>query len=239
MFDRDTLIITYDRERGDPRGSRSRSADPRALGLGDCVDCGICVQACPTGIDIRNGLQYECIGCAACIDGCNQVMDKLGYPRGLIRYSTENAMSERLGTRAMLKRVVRPRVLVYGAILLTLVVGAGIALSLRVPLKLDVIRDRATLSREVEDGEIENVYRLQVMNTAEERRVLRLSAHGLEGAHIAGQDTVEMEPASTLMVPVRVRAPGETSRGSHPIFFELESADGAAAVREKSVFLVR
>ena len=90
MFDQDTLIITYDRERGEPRGARARSADHKARGLGDCVDCGICVQVCPTGIDIRNGLQYECIGCAACIDACDQVMDRMHYPAGLIRYATQN-----------------------------------------------------------------------------------------------------------------------------------------------------
>ena len=113
MFDPDTLVITYDRDRGEPRGGRSKSVDPKAAGLGDCVDCGICVQVCPTGIDIRNGLQYECIGCAACIDGCNRVMDKVGYPRGLIRYSTENAVKRHADKAEILRRAFRPRVLVY------------------------------------------------------------------------------------------------------------------------------
>src|SRR3990172_8021555 len=115
MFDRDTLVITYDGGRGEPRGARSRAADRAALGLGDCVDCGICVQVCPTGIDIRNGLQYECIGCAACIDGCDQVMEKMGYPKGLIRYSTERALKDYLKPKQLLRRVFRPRVLLYSA----------------------------------------------------------------------------------------------------------------------------
>src|SRR4029078_6349379 len=121
-------IITYDRSRGDPRGSRGRKVDAKAKGLGDCVDCGICVQVCPTGIDIRNGLQYECIGCAACIDGCNQVMDKMGYPKGLIRYATANALKQRLPAHGILKRILRPRVLLYTAILWAIIIAAMITL---------------------------------------------------------------------------------------------------------------
>ena len=117
MFDPDTLTITYDEARGEARGARKKGVDPKSIGKGDCVDCHICVQVCPTGIDIRDGLQYECIGCAACIDACDQVMDKMGYPRGLIRYSTENALSQRWGWQEILRHVVRPRVLVYSAIL--------------------------------------------------------------------------------------------------------------------------
>src|SRR5690606_21174001 len=118
MFDPDTLIVTYDEARGEPRGGRSRTADPKALGLGSCVDCTLCVQVCPTGIDIRDGLQQDCIGCAACIDVCDQVMDKLNYPRGLIRYATENGMAQGWSRAQMLRRALRPRVLVYGSVLL-------------------------------------------------------------------------------------------------------------------------
>ena len=125
MFDKDTLVITYDRERGEPRGPRSRKADREGRGLGDCVDCDICVQVCPTGIDIRNGLQYECIGCAACIDGCDQVMDKMGYPRGLIRYTTENALASGYDGKTMWRQVLRPRTLVYTAMLLAVIARDG------------------------------------------------------------------------------------------------------------------
>ena len=162
MFDRDTMIISYDSERGDPRGTRGRKTDLKAAGLGDCIDCGLCVQVCPTGIDIRDGLQYECIGCAACIDVCDGVMDKMNYPRGLIRYATQNGMAQHWTRPQMLRHVLRPRVLVYTAILLAIVVAMAISMVLRDPFKVDVVRDRASLARIVDEGQIENVYRLQI-----------------------------------------------------------------------------
>jgi len=241
MFDSDTLIISYDAQRGEPRGGRSRAADPRAKGLGDCVDCGICVQVCPTGIDIRKGLQYECIGCAACIDGCNQVMRKMGYAPGLIRYSTENALKNRWGFAQALKRLLRPRVVVYTAILWTLILGTAVAVALRVPLKVDVIRDRGSLSREVEDGAIENVYRLQIMNAGESPRVFHVQASGLPTLKVAGESFFAVEGAGTRMVPVRLRvAGGEARPGSHRIEFEVVAVgEPGVRVRERSVFLVR
>ncbi len=233
MFDKDTMIITYDRERGEPRG--------KGEGKGHCVDCSICVQVCPTGIDIRDGLQYECIGCAACIDGCNQVMAKVGFPKGLIRYSTTHAMEQKFTRRQMFKRAFRPRVLVYGAILGAIVAAAGVSLWLRVPLKVDVIRDRAAIAREVEGGLIENVYRLQVMNTAEQQRSFHVAVSGVPSVHIPGDARIEVDAASSRMVTLKVRTqPGAVSPGTHRIQFEV-SADGVegVAVREKSVFIVR
>ncbi len=168
MFDRDTLIIAYDRERGEPRGPRSRKADPKAGGLGDCVDCNICVQVCPTGIDIRKGLQYECIGCAACIDGCDQVMDKMGYPKGLIRYASENALDAalrspgRCGSACCARARSSTRACSRSSSS-----RPACRSALRNPLKVDVIRDRGALAREATPGVIENVYRLQIMNTGE------------------------------------------------------------------------
>ncbi len=235
MFDNDTLIITYDRERGEPRGSRARLADKAASGIGDCVDCGICVQACPTGIDIREGLQYECIGCAACIDGCDQVMDKLARPRGLIRYSTTHAMEGKE------TRVLRPRVLVYSAILLAITAAAAASLYLRVPLKVDVIRDRAALAREVEGGEIENVYNVQIMNVTEQARAFEISVSGLPGIRVWGEATVGLPAAASRMVPVKVRVPPEVApRGSHPIEFHVQALGSeAVSATERSVFMVR
>src|SRR5262245_44765777 len=131
MFDRDTLVISYDKERGDPRGTRGRKTDLKAANLGHCIDCGLCVQVCPTGIDIPNGLQYECIGCTACIDVCNGVMDKMQYPRGLIRYDTQNGIARHLSRGQEWRRVLRPRVLVYGAVLGLIVLGLGLAMALR------------------------------------------------------------------------------------------------------------
>jgi cytochrome c oxidase accessory protein FixG len=213
MFDKDTLVITYDRERGEPRGPRFRSVKPREKGLGDCVDCGICVQVCPTGIDIRNGLQYECIGCAACIDGCNQVMDRFGYPRGLIRYTTENALARKLDAHSVWKHVLRPRTLVYSALLLAIVAVAAGALAMRNPLKVDVIRDRGALARETAPGLIENVYRLQLMNTDETPRQFTIAVAGLPGIVVAGvEQPIAVGPASTRLIALRLQAPIEGSR---------------------------
>jgi len=241
MFDPDTLIITYDPQRGEPRGPRARGADLKQLELGDCVDCGICVQVCPTGIDIRKGLQYECIGCAACIDGCNQVMDKMGYARGLIRYSTEHAMQRGLDRAQTLKRAFRPRVLVYSAILWIVIVAAAASIWLRVPLKVDVIRDRAAIAREVEGGRIENVYRLQIMNTTEKPRRFALAAEGLPTLALASPAEVDVPGASTSEVPVRLRIdPGAAAPGTHRIEFEVRALDERdVKVEEKSVFIVR
>ncbi len=247
MFDPDTLVITYDPQRGEPRGSRGRKADPKALGLGDCVDCGICVQVCPTGIDIRQGLQYECIGCAACIDGCNQVMKKMSYAPGLIRYSTENAMKNGWGARQITQRVLRPRVLVYSAILLAIAAVAGASLATRSALRMDVIHDRASLARVVDDGRIENVYRLQIMNTDEHARRYALSVRGAatlpELELLVEPSALELDAVTTRMVAVQVRARPQGVHGSQPIEFVLSTearspGERAVTLVEKSRFLV-
>jgi cytochrome c oxidase accessory protein FixG len=241
MFDPDTLVITYDGRRGEPHGSRSRSSDHKAAGLGDCVDCGICVQVCPTGIDIRAGLQYECIGCAACIDACDQVMDKMRYPRGLIRYSTETAIERGDSAHQIVRRVLRPRTVLYGAILLAVVAALIATLYLRIPLKVDVIRDRATLVRETSDGLLENVYRLQVMNTREAAHRYSVSVSGLGGAQIIAKQPIEIPAASALSVPVSVRVDAAKLKpGSHAIVFHVTDIDRPdIAVHEKSRFYVR
>jgi cytochrome c oxidase accessory protein FixG len=239
MFDPDTMVITYDAARGEPRGSRGRKADARALGLGDCVDCGICVQVCPTGIDIRKGLQYECIGCAACIDGCDQVMEKMGYAPGLIRYSTENALAHGWDWRRIAARVARPRVLVYAAIMGAIAVAAATGLALRSPLKMDVIRDRGALARDVDGGRIENVYRLQVMNTEERARRFTLGVTGpaeLARLEILVDPSFEIAPLGVRSIPVRVRADSTGGRGSHPIEFTLDAP--GVQLRERSRFLL-
>jgi len=239
MFDKDTLIVTYDSARGEPRGARSKKVDPKAAGLGDCIDCSLCVQVCPTGIDIRNGLQYECIGCGLCVDACNSVMDKVQYPRGLIRYATQNGMAQGWSSAQMLRRVLRPRVLMYGAVLLGLSLALLTSLALRVPLKVDVVRDRAALSRVVAGGQLENIYRLQVMNATEQPQRYRISAHGLEGLRVVSEAEVEIAPAASRWVPVQLHIPyGSAPEGSHPVYFEVQTLDGRAKVMEKSVFLV-
>lgn len=239
MFDKDTLIVTYDPERGEPRGPRSKTADHKAMGLGDCIDCTLCVQVCPVGIDIRKGLQYECIGCGLCVDACNTVMDKVHYPRGLIRYATQNGVARRWSPAQMLRRVLRPRVLVYTAILLALCFGMLASLVSRTPLKVDVVRDRAALSRIVAGGKLENVYRLQIMNATEAPQRYRISALGLPGLELASDAEVEIDAAQSRWVAARLQIPyGSASSGSHPVTFEVQALGASAQVTEKSVFLV-
>ncbi|QSI75533.1 MULTISPECIES: cytochrome c oxidase accessory protein CcoG [Niveibacterium] len=237
MFDPDTLVITYDPERGEPRGAKRKQSEQK---LGDCVDCGICVQVCPTGIDIRDGLQYECIGCAACIDACDQVMDKVGSPRGLIRYTTENAMKQHWGMRDVLRHVIRPRVLVYLSVLLAIIVAGGWSLAHRDTLRVDVIRDRTTLSREVEGGLIENIYTLQMMNMAETTRHIHVGVSGLDGVTLVEAPDFELPPAGNKGFTIHVRVPADSApKGSHKIVFDIRS-DGAEAARlsEKASFMM-
>ena len=242
MFDRDTLTVTYDLQRGEGRGARPRSDTPEqyhAKGLGDCIDCGLCVQVCPTGIDIRQGLQYECISCSGCIDVCDGVMDKMHYPRGLIRYSTENGVEQNFTRSQMIRRVFRPRVLVYSAVLGIVTIGMGLSLLTRDSFKVDVQRDRGLMTRAVGQGQIENVYRLQIMNATEERQSYSIRVAGLEGATVSPASDVSVEAAGSRSVPVRVQAAPGMSAGSHPITFVVSTLTPPGdEVVEKSVFLV-
>jgi cytochrome c oxidase accessory protein FixG len=235
MLDRDTLIVTYDQERGEPRGKAA--AKERE---GSCIDCTMCVQVCPVGIDIRNGLQYDCIGCAACIDACDTVMDKIHAPRGLIRYSTENAMRDGFSGKQIRRRAMRPRILIYLTILLAVMTAFSVSLYNRTPLKMDVIRDRGSMGREVEDGMIENVYRLQIMNTDEAPHRYRLSVSGIDSIALATPSEVKLDATESRAVPVRVRiAPGKGEKGSNKIAFTLQADDAEGLqVREEAVFIV-
>jgi len=233
MFDRDTLIITYDADRGEPRGSRRRGADPKEVGLGDCIDCTMCVQVCPTGIDIREGLQYECIACAACIDACDDVMERMGYPKKLIKYSTQHAID---GEKT---RVVRPRVIVY-AVLLTILMGAFVyALSQRSALTLDVIRDRNALYREARDGYIENSYQLKLINKTDSVHSYDIAVSGIAGAVVevpAGE--IRVPSGEVLGVPVIVRAPREAVRGVGEVTFTLQAEDDATISQSRDTKFV-
>ena len=246
MFDRDTLIISYDEKRGEPRGSRSRKADAKALGQGDCVDCTLCVQVCPTGIDIRKGLQYECIGCAACIDVCDSVMDKMGAPRGLIRYSTLNAMDKGWGRKEMWQRVARPRVFIYSSILVVIVGLFLTSLYSRPPFRVDIVRDRGAMARVVDEGFVENVYRIQLMNASEQVQKYRIGVEQLSQATLSGGDEVVLGPAEARWVPVAVRVPPEAAArmgsGMYGMSFvveQLRQGDRPQIdIREKSTFMV-
>jgi cytochrome c oxidase accessory protein FixG len=233
MFDEDTLIISYDEKRGEPRGSRKRTDDPTALGLGHCIDCTLCVQVCPTGIDIREGLQYECIACAACIDACDSVMDRMNYPRGLVRYSTEHSMEKGES------RVLRPRIFVYATLLLILVVGLVTSMAMRTPIILDVIRDRNFLYRELPDGEIENIYTLKIVNQRNDVRTFRVGVDGVPGIRFYGVDElVAVDGGGVLSLPVSVRAPAGNAYGIMDISFTATDVDDpAVSTSEGSRFL--
>ena len=257
MFDKDTLVITYDEARGEPRGTRGRSDDFEKIGLGSCIDCGLCVQVCPTGIDIRKGLQYECIGCAACIDVCNSVMDKMQYPRGLVRYDTQNHLAKPQGP-SIWRRVWRPRVLVYGSILTVILCAVFMSLAVRLPFKVDVIRDRATLARLGPEGQLQNVYRLQLMNASEQSQRFEFRVEGLTGLRISMEGSVAqgsvgpgaghaVEGSQARWVAITLELPPEAAAslkpGSHPVSIWINARDAKdgrllGSIKEKSTFIV-
>ena len=233
MFDKDTLIISYDPKRGEPRGGRKRSLDHRAAGLGDCIDCTLCVQVCPTGIDIRDGLQYECIACAACIDACDSVMDRMNYPRGLVRFTTEKALE------GQTVRVLRPRMLVYAALLAILTGGLVTSMVTRTPIILDVIRDRNTLFRELPGDQIENSYTLKIINQSKDARSFRLSVAGVTGLSLDGvSDEITVAGGGVLSLPVRARTHRDHAYGIMDIAFAVTAIDDErVVVMEDSRFL--
>ena len=239
MFDKDTLIVTYDQERGEPRGARGRNVDAKKEGLGDCIDCSLCVQVCPTGIDIRKGLQYECIGCAACVDACNIVMDKLKYPRGLVRYSTQQSMANKWDTAQILKRLRRPRILVYTGLLFAICLLWLGSLAMRQPFKVDIVRDRGTLARILPGGLLENVYRIQIMNASAMPQTFTLSPQGLDGIKLASESKIEVPAAQSRWVALRLDIPyGSQKSGSHTIELSIQSDMDGRALIEKTVFYV-
>jgi cytochrome c oxidase accessory protein FixG len=223
MFDRNTLIISYDTKRGEPRGSRPRGANPRERGLGDCVDCTLCVQVCPTGIDIRKGLQLECIACAACIDACDGVMQRLNYAPGLIRYATQNSMD------GIKTRILRPRTIIYSVLLLALIAGFGTAAAQRQLVAVDVMRDRNSLFRQLDDGRIENVYTVRLINKDTQAHTMRLDVQGLPGATLdSDRPEYRVGSGDVVSIAVRIRAPHAAAAGSHAMRIIARSDDAAA-----------
>jgi cytochrome c oxidase accessory protein FixG len=237
MFDKDTLIVSYDEERGEPRSGRSRNINAKEKGLGDCIDCSFCVQVCPVGIDIRKGLQYECISCGLCVDACDSIMDKMEYPRGLIKFSTQNGLSNHWSRHQIIQKILRPRVLIYSGILLTICIAFAVSLGLRTSFTVDVIRDRGVMSRLVPGGNVENVYRLQITNATEEAHAYRIKVSGLDGLKVASKDVFMVNAAASRMFPVSLQIlDGTVEPGSHKIQFEIESVDSKENVKEKSIF---
>jgi cytochrome c oxidase accessory protein FixG len=239
MFDRDTLVIAYDEARGEPRGGRKKGLVPKEIGMGDCINCGICVQVCPVGIDIRDGLQYECIGCAACVDACDEVMDKMGYPRGLVSYTTENVQEGKCSKNQIKGRILRPRVVMYSLVLLCVIVAAAISFSLRLPYKVDIIRDRASLVQETDDGLLQNNYSMKFMNVSNQTQHFRLQVAGLPSLKLQLDDKIITVPSgSTKTEAVRVTAdPQDAPEGSHPIHFVITLNESGQQDQEKSSFI--
>jgi cytochrome c oxidase accessory protein FixG len=231
MFDRHTLIITYDTQRGEPRGSRGRGA--KKSEMGDCVDCTLCVQVCPTGIDIRKGLQYECIACTACVDACDSIMDKMEYPRGLIRYSTQAALEGKPN------RIVRPRTIVYATLLLVLIAGFGYGVTHRNLVDLDVLRDRNSLYRRLNDGSIENVYSLRLINKDFKTHDFKLRVNNLADAVLETDGSFNAVTGGEVRtVTVRVRVPPGATAGNKTFEIAVEEPTTALAYRATTRFIV-
>jgi cytochrome c oxidase accessory protein FixG len=232
MFDSDTLVISYDAARGETRGPRRKDADYKAEGLGDCIDCTMCVQVCPTGIDIRDGLQLECIGCGACIDACDSVMDKLGYARGLVRYGSENELA---GGKT---HWLRPRLIGYAA-MLALMIGAFVwALAERPLISLDVTRDRG-LFRENALGQIENIYSLKIINKTQQPRSYAITLVEPGDFELHGPRTLNLAPGEIRDLPVSVAlTASHNAAGPQTLRFEVrDQADSQSHVSTKSTFL--
>lgn len=220
MFDQDTLIISYDEARGEKRGKRKKDSDFRAEGLGDCIDCHACVNVCPVGIDIRDGLQYECVACGACIDACDEIMDKMGYPRGLVRYTTEHSLNGKP------TKLLRPRLIGYFAAVLIMCGAFIYVLSNRVPIEFEAIRDRGALFNEVSGNLIQNVYTLKIANKEQVERVYRISVEGLEGLRLVNDPEVKISAGELLDYPIRLQIDRNNLRQANSaIIFTVETVD--------------
>lgn len=240
MFDKDTFTVAYDSQRGEQRGPRSRKTDSEELaakGLGDCIDCHLCVQVCPTGIDIRNGLQYECINCGACVDACNGVMDKMGYQPGLISYTTETRLK---GGKT---HIVRPKLVGYAVVLAVMLGFLVFEIVTRVPLQVDIIRDRNQLYRETTDGLVENVYTLKILNKSQQLQRYSISVEGLEDHRLIGNSQVEVRGGEVYVEPVSVAVdPYNLEDTMQDIVIVVEGVDQQGEqieVRTKTRFLYR
>ncbi|WP_422450869.1 cytochrome c oxidase accessory protein CcoG [Endozoicomonas sp. ALB091] len=234
MFDNDTLVVAYDKHRGEQRGPRKKSADHKTMGLGDCVDCSVCVQVCPTGIDIRDGLQYQCIGCAACIDACDTIMDKMGYDKGLIRYTTDNELS------GQTTHWLRPRLIGYSSALFIMICLFMFSLGHRIPLELEVLRDRNVLFRVINDEQVENIYTLKVANKDQQPHLIKIQVAGIENLKIAGRTAIVAEPGSVQQEIIRVIAPLiDGAPSTRPVRFSISSSQpGLEAITAESRFMV-
>ncbi|MEW5009173.1 MAG: cytochrome c oxidase accessory protein CcoG [Cycloclasticus sp.] len=227
MFDKNTLVISYDEARGEPRGNRKKGDDIQAKQLGSCIDCTLCVQVCPTGIDIRNGLQYECIGCAACIDVCDDVMEKMDYPKGLIKYTTENSLEGKPS------KLLHTRVIVYSLMLIGILSGVIYSIQTRDSVGLNVLRDRHALYRENYDGSISNSYTIKVLNMDLVNHSYTLSVSGIDGIQSSIVDNIAVNTGEILEIPLSLTAPAESlQQPSTTISLSIQAIDDASLKTE-------
>ncbi len=233
MFDKDTFTVTYDAARGENRGPRSRKdTNYKEKGLGDCIDCNLCVHVCPTGIDIRNGLQYECINCGACIDACDDTMDKMGYAKGLISYTTEHSLQGKP------TKILRPKLVGYFVVLMVVCAAFGWTLYNRMPAVLDVVRDRGALSRESDEGLIENTYTLKIINKSQKEQSYALSVNGINQMNWIGPNVVTIKGGEIAGIPITLSVdPAELSQFKTDIEFKIvNSADSSIVLTQQSTF---
>jgi len=242
MVDANSMVVTYRDYRGEPRG-HYRKGQSRE-GRGDCIDCNQCVVVCPMGIDIRDGQQLECINCALCIDACNDVMTKIGRPRGLIAYDTLENVSRRAAGASARVALLRARPIIYGTIIL--VVGAVMLATLltRATLDVNVLRDRNPLFVHLSDGSIRNGYTLKIINKEHDTRRFRLSVAGAAGATLdvvgvsdGGEPVLTVEPDRLASFRVYVTLPAKDLEGSSlPIDFVVEDTTSGARATYDGIF---
>ncbi|HEV7283816.1 MAG TPA: cytochrome c oxidase accessory protein CcoG [Kaistia sp.] len=240
MFDEDTLVVTYQRHRGEPRGKLRKGPVQDGRPVGDCVACNQCVAVCPTGIDIRDGIQLECIGCALCVDACDAVMDKIGKPRGLIGYDTERNRMNRAARRPTEYRLFRARTAIYATLLTCVGVFMLWGLTTRPSLDVNVLHDRSPLYVTLSNGDIRNGYTVKVLNMSRSAWILSLDVEGAPGAQIAvagsageGQPMLTAEADSVATHQVFVRLPRDAlTEEAMPITFLIRDAEGETATHD-------
>ena len=244
MLDEDSYVVTYRTWRGEPRGKHKKGDSWD--GRGDCVDCNQCVAVCPTGVDIREGLQLECIGCGLCVDACNGVMEKIGRPRGLIAYDTARHQRARAEGTALAYHLIRPRTVVYVVLLVVIALAMAWRLATRSTLDLNVLHERSPLFVMLSDGGIRNGYTIKVINKSRGERTLTLTLEGIEGAamRVVGQEdadsdhvTLAARPDGVATYRIYVRVPRGVVRGeSMPVTFALRDAAGGEVAYHGTVF---
>ncbi len=233
MFDQDTLVISYDEKRGESRGSRKKSSDYKAEGLGDCIDCGNCVHVCPVGIDIRDGLQYECVACGACVDACDDIMDRMGYERGLVRYTTEHQLNGNT------THILRPRLIGYFVVLIAMFAAFSYTIWNRIPLEVDILRDRGQLYNETASGMIENVYKLKLANKEQSDHTYKISVTGIDGMKLMTEPVVKISAGELLDYPISIHVdPANLSKPTYDIEITVEAIDNPSiSITEDNRFI--